>query len=102
MTRIGFCISLALSSLFLGACLQGGSLPVAPEVKPADYVAGLPTGADQQRVLCARNNQDVFSLWYCGTNPVITSLEDVLEGVGLKDPANVNSLNFALTGHSTS
>src|SRR5450631_3402829 len=96
--RIG---TVALGLMAIAGCWQGSSTP-SPRVEPADYLAGLPTGADQEKIVCARGNQDAFAQWYCGTHPVITSLEDVLQGVGLKDPLNPTNMNFAINGHSTS
>jgi mono/diheme cytochrome c family protein len=72
-------------------------------------LAGLPTGAAQLSALCARNQGDLVSLAFCGpTPPVITSLTDLLNvlGLGFRPGNNANATNgnpgFALTSHSSS
>ena len=72
---------------------------------PAEmYLAGMPEQEVQRANLCARGNQDDFSNWYCAKKiaPDIHNLEDLLEGVKLKDPANPFSMQFAMNSHSTS
>lgn len=78
--------------------------PVAKKPKRVltelDAIAGLPTGADQLKVLCSRPSNDRLRTVLCGpTPPAINSLVDLQSAIGLG--FNQNS-QFALTGHSSS
>ena len=77
-------------------------LPPSVVVPFRGYFQSLASGSTQTAALCARGNQDRFAQWYCGTHPTITSIDDVLIGLGLKDPASPFSMNFAMTGQSAS
>lgn len=82
----------------------GGDEPGGGPPTHLDYFEELPVGAEQFAALCARGHGDRFFQWYCAaaTPPTITSLETILEGVGLKDPAAPEDMRFVLTGHSSS
>ena len=87
-----------------GLLADGGSLD--DETNP---FVGLPTGAAQLKVLCARNNGDAVSKAFCGaTPPTITSLVDLQTLLGLDfKPGNIGNGTggnpaFVLSGHSTS
>jgi hypothetical protein len=67
-----------------------------------DALAGLPTGVDQLKVLCARQGQDRLRTALCGSNPPsIKGLADLQAALGLAFDGQ-NNPQFALTGHSSS
>ena len=77
-----------------------------PEVSAhaVDYLDHLPKGDAQRELTCSLGNRDPFSQWYCAgpTAPTITSLEDVLVGLDLKQRGSVSGMFFAVNGHSSS
>ena len=99
-------VSAALvAGAFAASCSGGGGhvqLPPSVVVPFQLYFQPLASGDAQFAALCARGNQDAFAQWYCGTHPTITSLDDLLVGLNLKDPANPFGMSFAMTGHSES
>lgn len=68
-----------------------------------DYFEPLLKGDAQYAALCARGNADRVTNYFCQTpRPQITSLEQLLVGLGLKNPANPGQMRFAISGHSSS
>ena len=67
----------------------------------AQFLAGLPTGADQLKALCSRGHQDLVSRGLCASpTPSVLGLSDLQHAVGLFSAPQPPQ--FALTGHSTS
>lgn len=106
--RLLSALLLAGSATFV-ACQPGDGVSLAGlEETPAPiegYFAGLPSQPEAQRAqLCARGNQDSFAAWYCAgaTAPTVTSLDQLLIALKIKDPANGGFFNFAMNGNSMS
>ena len=73
------------------------------EPKRLDYFEPLLKGDAQWSALCSRDNADRVTQFFCQTpRPQITSLDDLLVGLRLKDPANPGDMLFAISGHSSS
>lgn len=73
------------------------------EPKRLDYFEPLLKGDAQWASLCGQGNADRVTTFFCQTpRPNITSLEQLLVGLGLKNPAQPNNMLFALSGHSSS
>ena len=73
------------------------------EPKRLDYFEPLQKGEAQWASLCSRGNADRVTNFFCATpRPNITSLEQLLVGLGLKNPAQPNNMGFVLSGHSSS
>ena len=94
------------ASILDAGLLADGGDPLDEATNP---FIGLPIGANQLAVLCARKNGDAVSKAFCGpTPPVITSLVDLQKLLGLDFKAgNIGNGTggnpaFVLTGHSTS
>lgn len=68
-----------------------------------DYFEPLLKGEAQWAALCGRGNADRVTNYFCQTpRPEVTSLEQLLVGLGLKDPAQPGNMLFAISGHSSS
>lgn len=88
----------ALAGCMGGAPQMGGAGSADPE---AGFFAGLPTGAEQLKVLCGRGQADRVASALCAANPpALDSLAALQRAVGLFD--GQAPPEFALTGHSTS
>ncbi|MCX6129223.1 MAG: hypothetical protein NTX25_09205 [Proteobacteria bacterium] len=88
--------------------------PAGTNVKLAvvnkDFLAELPSGEDQRKVLCARGGSDKIRQAFCGTEPPkISSLKDLQKSLGLSPNSSggilgifIGSSGFVLTAHSSS
>lgn len=96
-----------------GPAAGPGTSPTSADPRDAltDPLHGLPTGADQLAILCARGLGDPVSKAFCalpGVAPPIASLVDLQKFVGLDfKPGNIlngrgGNPAFALTGNSSS
>lgn len=102
-------LALALALAVVAGCSGGGSAGGGPGA-PADsddhgpegaFFAGMPTGAAQLQILCARKHADLVAQHLCSpTAPRITSITDLQHAVGLFD--GPQPPDFALVGNSTS
>jgi len=94
-----------------GAQVSGAPPRAMAALVPDDVFDGLPTGADQLAILCARKGGDAVSKAFCSTPaPTIHGLVDLEEALGLgfadRTTAGRNGASgnpgFALSGHSAS